>query len=77
MSLLYLTELRELDLPAAVLINLLKDLQQLLRAGPEPHRTQDLVQVVRREEILQRIYLHLLVSAICQLLALFEQSDFT
>jgi len=47
-----LAELGKLDLPAPVLIDLLEDLHELLLAGPEAHRAQDLVQIVGREELL-------------------------
>ena len=47
-----LAELGELDLPGAVLVDLGQDVHQLLLAGPEPHGSQDLVQVVGRQEVL-------------------------
>ena len=47
-----LAELTELDLAGAVLVDLGQDVHQLLLAGPEPHGSQDLVQVVGGQEVL-------------------------
>ena len=47
-----LAELGELDLPGTVLVDLGQDVHQLLLAGPEPHGAQDLVKVVRGQEVL-------------------------
>ena len=47
-----LAELGKLNLAGAILIDLLEDLHQLLLAGSEAHGPQNLVEVVRREELL-------------------------
>ena len=47
-----LAELGKLDLAGAVLVDLGQDVHQLLLAGPEPHGSQDLVQVVGGQEVL-------------------------
>merc|ERR1712109_232799 len=46
-----LTELSELDLAGAVLVNLSQEVLQLLLRGPEAHGSHDLTQIISREKV--------------------------
>ncbi len=47
-----LAELPELNLAGSILVDLLQDLLQLLLGGAEAHGAEDVVQVVRAQEVL-------------------------
>ena len=47
-----LTELGELNLPGAVLVDLEQEVLQLLLGGSEAHGPHDLAQVISRQEVL-------------------------
>ena len=52
-----LAKLLELDLAGAVLVDLGQNVHQLLLAGPEAHGAQNLVQVVRGQELCRHLQL--------------------